>query len=144
MAGDLADVASLSPVGGMISSQRGFFDVLQQGDVELLSMQSGKSDCPQTEECLDAEYEAGGSGLQIEGVRGHGPPMFCNVSGKRKPFTDGFCICSPGRWSPHSRQDRFDNANLAFHYNLAQSLGNGVGCDPTSLESVVTLPLCGG
>ena len=23
-------------------------------------------------------------------------------------------------------------------------IGNGVGCDPTSSESVVTLPLCGG
>lgn len=121
MAGVLANVASLSPVGGMMSSQRGFSMLSKEGDEELLSMQSGKGQS-ETEECLDAEYEAGGFGLQIEGVRGHGPPMWCNVSGKRKPFTDGFCVCSPGRWSPHLRQDRFDNGNLVFHHNLAQSL----------------------
>ena len=78
----MADVASLSPVGGLVSSQRGLSKhtemLSREGDKELLSMQT--------------------------------------------PFTDGFCICSPGRWPPHSRQDQFDNANLSFHHNLGQAL----------------------
>ena len=47
----MADVASLSPVGGLVSSQRGLSKhtemLSREGDKELLSMQSGKvkSDC---------------------------------------------------------------------------------------------------
>ncbi len=75
------------------------------------------------DERMDAEYEAGGPGLQIEGVRGHGPPVFCNANGKRKPFTDGFCLLFTGSVATTAlRQDHFDNANLSFHHNLGQAL----------------------
>ena len=54
MAGVLADVASLSPVGGMMSSQRGFSMLSKEGDEELLSMQSGKGQS-ETEESMRLE-----------------------------------------------------------------------------------------
>ena len=63
----------------------------------------------------EAEYEEGGAGIHLQGVRGPGPPLFCSFNGKRKTFTDGFGLCSPGRWSPDMRQDNCDNPNLHFH-----------------------------
>ncbi|CAK9056210.1 Uncharacterized protein SCF082_LOCUS30318 [Durusdinium trenchii] len=70
----------------------------------------------------EAEYEEGGAGIHLQGVRGQGPPLFCNFNGKRKTFTDGFGLCSPGRWSPEMRQDNCDNPNLNFHYLLGRRL----------------------
>ena len=51
-------------------------------DNGLLSMQSGcvkRARSEAEDGRRDAEHEAGGPGLQIEGVRGHGPPVFCNA-----------------------------------------------------------------
>jgi hypothetical protein len=48
--------------------------------------------------------------------------MHCNFNGKRKTFTDGFGLCSPGRWPPEARQDYYENPDLAFHHRLGTLL----------------------
>jgi hypothetical protein len=70
----------------------------------------------------EADYETGGDGIHLKGVRGRGPPMHCNFNGKRKTFTDGFGLCSPGRWPPEARQDYYENPDLAFHHRLGTLL----------------------
>ena len=69
-----------------------------------------------------AEYEDGGDGYTLCGVRGWGPPLHCVMNGKRKVFSDGFGLCSPGRWAPHLRQDHHENPALDFHARLANKL----------------------
>ncbi|CAE7227317.1 unnamed protein product [Symbiodinium natans] len=73
------------------------------------------------------EYEEGGDGIRIAGLRGTGPPLYCRMGGARKPFTDGCGLCSPGRWPPSARQDAYENVKLSFHQRLATKLHNFVG-----------------
>ena len=74
------------------------------------------------------EYEEGGEGIRLAGVRGHGPVLSSTFLGKRKAFTDGLGLCSPGRWPPAARQDAACNANLAFHERLGRKLHDFVSC----------------
>ena len=50
---------------------------------------------------------------------GHGPPLVSRLMGKRKPFSDGFGLCSPGRWPPAMRRTSADTPALA----LMEALG---------------------
>ena len=81
------------------------------------------------------EYELGGNGVRLAGLRGHGPPLHCALHGHRKPFTDGFGLCSPGRWAPALRQDHLENPKLCFHFELGRKLHKFVSewLDPREL-----------
>ena len=70
----------------------------------------------------EAEYELGGDGLRLSGLRGLGPPLRSVLNGKTKPFTDGCGLRSPGRWPPNLRQCASESPSLALHERIGQSL----------------------
>ena len=70
----------------------------------------------------DVEYELGGNGIQLQGLRGLGPPLRSLLNGKARPFTDGCGLCSPGRWPPNLRQCAATNNALVLHERIGESL----------------------
>ena len=102
--------AAPSPAGGECQSHSGESaceDWRSAGDGEFVE---------------EAEYKTGGDGIHLKGARGRGPLMHGFFNGKRKAFTDGFGLCSPGRWPPEARQDFYENPDLAFHHRLGTLL----------------------
>ena len=57
-----------------------------------------------------------------EGLWGHGPARSACVFGKRRDFSDGFGLCSPGRWAPWQRRCAADTPALAFPEQLGKTL----------------------
>ena len=48
------------------------------------------------------------------GLWGHGPPLTSMLMGKQRAFSDGFGLCSPGRWMPYMRRSASDTPSLGF------------------------------
>ena len=56
------------------------------------------------------------------GLWGRGPPLVSHMLGKRMEFTDGFGLCSPGRWPPSKRRCAADTSSLGFAKSLGKEL----------------------
>ena len=56
------------------------------------------------------------------GLWGRGPPLVSRMLGKRMEFTDGFGLCSPGRWPPSKRRCAADTSSLGFAKSLGKEL----------------------
>ena len=54
------------------------------------------------------------------GLWGHGPPLSSRLLGKRKTFTDGLGLCSPGRWAPQRRLCAKERPSLGFAEQLGK------------------------
>ena len=64
------------------------------------------------------DHDSGAAALG-DGLRGYGAPLVSSMLGKRRDYTDGFGLCSPGRWQPSMRRCADDTPSLAF----AEALG---------------------
>ena len=53
---------------------------------------------------------------------GIGPPLTSTLMGKRKPFADGFGLCSPGRWPPAQRRSAASTPALGLMEALGAEL----------------------
>ena len=67
---------------------------------------------------MEADHDSGAAALG-DGLRGYGAPLVSSMLGKRRDYTDGFGLCSPGRWQPSMRRCADDTPSLAF----AEALG---------------------
>ena len=53
---------------------------------------------------------------------GSGPPLTSTLMGKKKPFADGFGLCSPGRWPPALRRSAASTPALGLMEVLGAEL----------------------
>ena len=84
-------------------------------DKDLASHFHGATDVQSKPLCpMEADHDSGAAALD-DGLRGYVSSML----GKRRDYTDGCGLCSPGRWQPSMRRCADDTPSLAF----AKALG---------------------